>query len=548
MRIKKVRFKTPPFRMLADMELEMAKRLTVIAGHNGIGKSTILGLIANGSELKSQYGKTLLGKPFQAQLHELFYLDEVKDYVSKRGDKPMFELEYEKEDSENLIKTCKVSKHTEKKKTRLKVVPRGTQDGWDVGESAKVSIPTIFLSMSRMLPLGETSDLLKEGHVKLNDNDVSYIHEKFKFIISSQVKDSDNTIRHELKSTTKRSILPEFEHSAKSISLGQDSLSSIITAIASFNRLKREYQDYKGGLLLIDEIDAGFHPRAQIKLIQLLKKEAKRLNLQIIMTTHSLTIIKEVLKLTDDKAKNEYKVDAVIYLSDVYSPKLLTDVSYERIKMDMLGKLPTLHDERPILKFYFEDSEAAWFCKEILKIEKFDIDSYCHYKPLFIGAKLGSDNLRSLYNEDEYFKTVVIVLDNDVLENEAVRQFVEAHDTFLTLPAIVKEHTSREERTPEFQMYLYLKSLISNHTHEIWQHLPDGYTIENIEDIIVNEFPSENCGSQSPRELRKNWFNQHRRHFETLHIMKYFCKDNHSIIIPFINGIKNAIDQLIKSD
>ena len=55
-------------------------------------------------------------------------------------------------------------------------------------------------------------------------------------------------------------------------------MSSIITAFASFNKLKREQGDnYNGGILLIDEIDAGFHPRAQIKLIKLMKEEAKKI-------------------------------------------------------------------------------------------------------------------------------------------------------------------------------------------------------------------------------------------------------------------------------
>ena len=75
MKIKSISFGDIPFRMFRNLTINISERLTVIAGHNGIGKSTLLGLIANGSELKSSEGKTLLKRSFQAQLHELFYLD-----------------------------------------------------------------------------------------------------------------------------------------------------------------------------------------------------------------------------------------------------------------------------------------------------------------------------------------------------------------------------------------------------------------------------------------------------------------------------------------
>lgn len=40
-------FGTPPLRKLGNLTIEFADRLTSIAGHNGIGKSNIQGLVAN---------------------------------------------------------------------------------------------------------------------------------------------------------------------------------------------------------------------------------------------------------------------------------------------------------------------------------------------------------------------------------------------------------------------------------------------------------------------------------------------------------------------
>ena len=140
MKIKSISFGENPFRMFKNLTINISERLTVIAGHNGIGKSTLLGLIANGSEFKSSEGKTLLKRSFQAQLHELFYLDIEKDYVKKTADKPYFTLTYSQAGKEDLKKTCSVSKHSEKRQgiERLKVVPRGEQEGWNVGASAEM--------------------------------------------------------------------------------------------------------------------------------------------------------------------------------------------------------------------------------------------------------------------------------------------------------------------------------------------------------------------------------------------------------------------------
>lgn len=548
MKIKSISFSDIPFRMFRNLTINISERLTVIAGHNGIGKSTLLGLIANGSELKSSEGKTLLKRSFQAQLHELFYLDIAKDYVKKVADKPSFTLTYSQPGKKDLIKTCNVSKHSDKKlgTIRLKVVPRGVQEEWNVGASAKVPIPTLFLSMSRMLPNGEyQSSLNSELSKTLSEEDKIYIREKFKAIIDNKVIDSDHITKQELRGTTKRSLLPEFEHSTRTISLGQDSLGVIITALASFAKLKREKPNYEGGILLIDEIDAGFHPRAQIKLIQLIKKEAKSLNLQIIMTSHSLTIIQEVLKINDETARSGKNIDSVVYIEDVLRPKLMEYPTYENIKGDMLGILPAFDDIIPQIKVYFEDKEAEWFFKQLLEIEKFDSKSCYGYDLTLVSAKLGCDNLRTLYTIDDYFRQVIIVSDNDVLLKDRITPIMEKSKTILALPAIVDDEVDNEEiRTPEFQIYNYLLKLLRDTNHPYWNNLPHRYNIELIKDSIIDTFPRE-AGKEKLRVVRKEWFNNNVVHFEKTNLMAHFYKDNIQVITPFINDFKTAIETLI---
>lgn len=81
------------FRKLRNIKLELGDRLTVIAGHNGIGKSTILGLIANGSEFKGR--KSYFDKIYQSQFQEIFHLDINTDYIQDKENKYNVIMEYD---------------------------------------------------------------------------------------------------------------------------------------------------------------------------------------------------------------------------------------------------------------------------------------------------------------------------------------------------------------------------------------------------------------------------------------------------------------------
>ena len=72
MKIKYINFDKQGFRKLKNIQFEIADRVTVIAGHNAIGKSTILGLIANCSAYASIDHKTYTGKNFESKFQELF--------------------------------------------------------------------------------------------------------------------------------------------------------------------------------------------------------------------------------------------------------------------------------------------------------------------------------------------------------------------------------------------------------------------------------------------------------------------------------------------
>ena len=91
---KSIKFGENKFRKLQKLEIIFSDRITVIGGLNGIGKSTILGLIANCSGIRSSQYKSYFNALFQANFQELFHLDENDDYKEKIEDKSYIDITY----------------------------------------------------------------------------------------------------------------------------------------------------------------------------------------------------------------------------------------------------------------------------------------------------------------------------------------------------------------------------------------------------------------------------------------------------------------------
>ena len=80
--MKALRLYVDDFRQFKDCEVVIGNKVTAIAGNNGTGKSTILGLLANSSAL-GKY-KTYMGKPFRGEFSELFSGSPMYDLPGKR--------------------------------------------------------------------------------------------------------------------------------------------------------------------------------------------------------------------------------------------------------------------------------------------------------------------------------------------------------------------------------------------------------------------------------------------------------------------------------
>lgn len=472
-KLRSIRFSDIPFRKLKSLTIPIAERITVIAGHNGIGKSTILGLLANASGFSEKEHTSYFNKAFQAHLEDIVHLSRLHDFVEDVEKKPNVFISYEI-DCKPLVKRCNTTKRAP---TRLRVVPRNepkedfSQSGVDIPVAKKVPLPTLYLGMSRMISVGESApgDVQQSRDVNVTDEDRDYLHNLVHKLIDTGRDKSEIVTQQSIKHTRKSSKHPHYPYDSRSVSLGQDSLSSIVTALASFKRLKREMgTDYPGGLLIIDEIDAGFHPRTQRDLIKLLQREAGELKLQVLATTHSLPVIEKLLADQSKRITGAKSPDAVHYLQDTRRPHLCEDWTLDDIRADMyLESDPgTARATKPRIVAYTEDDEAKVIFDCIVRgAIKTRVTKETGAQIKCLSIKMGCNDLMKLYQADKYFETVVIVLDADAKTGK-----VGERTNIVKLPGKV----SRGERpTPELLLYRFCESLVEVHEEhpETWKTL-----------------------------------------------------------------------------
>ncbi|ENW23373.1 hypothetical protein F925_02331 [Acinetobacter lwoffii NCTC 5866 = CIP 64.10 = NIPH 512] len=517
----------------------------MIAGHNAIGKSTILGIIANSSGIKSADYKSYFEKTYQSKFEELFYLDESEILPSGQRGHAILTYHIELQNQEGFDfcaihkKKCNVSKNTTSSTIRPRLIPRSEDrhQSEEIGIGAgdgKIPLPTIYLGMSRMTPIGEfeDDDISKKILKNMDEEDKVFIHEVFNKIIRINNKTNPEVVDHDFKGSKKRSKVPGMDFNTLSISLGQDSVSAIVTALASFNKLKRELQEsYIGGILIIDEIESGLHPKAQMNLIQVLKKQGRDLKLQIMATTHSLTMIKSVLKDQEDQSKFEAPKDSVIYLQDTRMPRPMPLPTYEKIKNDMLLNIEEVQ-ELPSQKIYFEDKEACFFFEKIMNYLNLKDELLEFGRSLKLTtASLGCDVLIKLNKADDYFKNVVIILDNDIVTKSTYLEYVNSQKNMLALPGdkSFTSSTSAYLRNPENIIYSYLRHKLDNYADNLdfWRQCR--YTTDYVEQNIINL----NISDMSNNEIMKKWFNTNTTHFDSMEIIENWCAENDSSVQKF---------------
>ena len=544
-KVNSITFGEQPFRKLKNLRIDIADRLTVIAGHNGIGKSTILGLLTNtfGLTDKENY-KSYFGESFYCSIERIVYLSllEAQNSSSKAEDSPMVDCSY---NGEQLIKRCALTQR--KVWRRARVVPRtfGKNDNLsDVGADAKIPLPSIYLGVSRLASIGEANEkdvLTRPAEMDPEDNNLIT---KFISSVITGSKLNQTATHQSIKGTRKKTIQPGYEHhEALAVSMGQDSLASIATAFASFNKLKREMgDDYPGGLLVIDEVDVGFHPHAIERLANALRRFAKSLNLQVITTSHSPKFIECI---HPEGSGNKNAPDNIIYLIDTRHPRLADDQSLEAILNDM-----TLIDDQPskeppkVIKkdrtpviTYFEDAEAMQFFEELLgSSKKTELSKKYNVLIKTIPLGIGGSNLIQLPSKDPVFKQRLLVVDGDTTVKE--NNYKNGHILKLPCP----KGSTGTNRSPENIIKNFLKSMIDSDDSDVQSSLRNLKTKNPTTDKIENTFFADGDGESNKRESAKKWWQDHWNQIKEWNVIHEWAKTQEEEINIFLSDLENELN------
>lgn len=502
------------FRQFNNMNISLGKRLTVVAGRNSTGKSTILGILANSGELKKKDGTTYADGQFRAEFGEIFHGS--KKYDASGSDRIQIDIV---DENDNLIdyRKFRTAWQNDKGKDRFRVIPLKILDDGKKTE-AKMQIPVIYLGLSRLFPIGEANeDKITTNKIKFVDEDQKrWFVDKYTKILSIYDNISDVNNYSIGETDKKKGVGIETDrYDYLTNSSGQDNLGQILLSILSFKRLKQTRDDWTGGLLLIDEIDATLHPAAQKRLIDLLVKEAKKNDIQVVVTTHSSDLLKHICnKTAHNNIDMNNNVELYYFTNANRHLEMKRNPDYSTIENDLLVESMLQNPNK--VKMYSEDEENRWFIRKL-------IPEYLSYVEI-LDVKIGCDQLLSLYTGDvSYFGNVLIVLDGDVKDKDldAIPEQLRIRlKNIIKLPGTVR---------PEEVIYKYILSLDPEHPY--WENASKvdmnwTYFKENGPD-------SSRYNQEKEREKYKKWFVDHQVIFDSTKLFEYWANDNKELVEEF---------------
>ncbi|MBY4130208.1 AAA family ATPase [Rhodococcus fascians] len=392
------------FRALRDVEVELGEQITIVCGKNGTSKSSILGVAAQIFSFEKDYVtnkqlafKQVGGAPFKSRYSEHFRMSETFDVPGSMT--VNIELHDGYTDSKA---TARLELMRRLDKPRPVVRNNSTASGGG-NASRNFTHPVIFLSLKRLFPIAART-------YNVGEFDYLTAHQQDFLNLTNEILNKTSANATGTKGTISSAVAHGTDYDQESVSAGEDNVGQIALALMSFRKLSEEYSDYKGGLLLIDEADAGLFPTAQINLWKVLQRESISLNLQVIMTSHSPILIEHAFEQSK-KFRRKFKT---IYLSDTFGDvQVMEDWSWQQISADIATR--TIQTEPgvslPLVRVYFEDKEACDFFAALVNrqpIKKFTVS--------LPDITLGCSNYLQLIrnNIPEFSRNSIICLDGDL--------------------------------------------------------------------------------------------------------------------------------------
>lgn len=441
------------FRAFENISFSLGKRVTAIAGRNATQKTTVLGMIGQPFTISSKehpmYGcKTIDGYNFRSQFKEKFKISPTHDVISEHKWKlnlhnGVYEHNY------YLVESI----------ARRQAGREPTLRFWNAESRARgagyIQLPVYFLSLSRLFPIGETGKT-KALPTTLTQDELDYCITNYRTILSIQNVSGVSSVGIEKGASSKTFAgVSDDIHDIFTNSAGEGNITRIILAVLSFRRLKEQYgRDYKGGILLIDELDATVYGFSQTKLVEYLGNAAGEYKIQIVFTTHSPIILKCVNKFQRKERQDRgiklplFAYDSsIVYLEPRYDqegnriimPKnICTSSELSGVLNDINLAISTNGNK---INVYCEDGRAISFLQYVLSDAlNLNLDLYMS----FVDINLGWTNYVQLAEKKvPEFRNNIIVLDGDVPqkpEYESKIGIITEAGNFLFLPLVIEKN------------------------------------------------------------------------------------------------------------
>ncbi len=535
------KLKIEKFRALNNVEIEFGSHITVICGKNGTSKSSILGIAAQIFSFEKDYVKDeslsyrqITGGDFKSQYRDHFRISDTFDIPGS------MKVDIELQDGyTNQTATAKLELMRRGKSPRPVVRNNSVAVG---NKSRNFTHPVIFLSLKRLYPIANR---------EYNVIDSAYLntHSK-KFIgLTNELLNRSSSRATGTEGTISSAVAHGDNYDQESVSAGEDNAGQIVLAIMSFRKLKEDYPDYKGGLLLIDEADAGLFPTAQINLLKMLDRECKDLNIQVVMTSHSPTLIEYAFEQSQTY-RNRYKT---VYLSNTYGDvQIMQNMSWPQISADINTRTIAASPKSslPKINIYFEDKEGFDLFKTIMNrqpLKKFT-------NPL-ADITLGCSNYIQLIQKKvtEFSERSIVCLDADVAQSIHGKKL----KTVLLLPGHLP---------PDQLIFEYLYNLPSDHTfwrnelqftrdvftnsaRELIRELAVSGASVDLKRCVADYQQGDNDGKPKARDMFKRFYKtgDFQRLLASVNPWKSWIESNQVLCNKFLNDFLKTMRNVMKN-
>lgn len=332
--------------------------VTVIAGENGAGKSTILKAAAVAYSNPSGRGKTYYPLTF--------FPDTPWDTV----------------ENAELIYKIKEGDQTHnfwyRKRTRR----------WRRA-SRRLSRVVVFQDISRTLPLDATVGYAKIANrtaAEVSSSELDHNIIRYYSSILGRAYDSAKFARANVDDTREVGV----------VTIGETTISQFHQGAgedATLDLMKQLQAIPRTSLILIDEVEASLHPRSQRRLVHFLLWLARTKHIQVIMTTHSPYVLEELPP--DARILLERTASGIEVL-----PAISPDFALNR--MDDI--------DRPELHIFVEDNVTRTWLRAILNGHKVDLS---RIKITTIGPADLVSAMAAVINRGQFPVPAIAIVDGD---------------------------------------------------------------------------------------------------------------------------------------